>query len=45
MVSFILTYIELYSICLIFDCCFAKDLGFSLSNGEMVTTDEYFIGD
>ena len=30
---------------LIFDCCFAKDLGFSLSNGEMVTTDEYFIGD
>lgn len=30
---------------LIFDCCFANDLGFSLSNGEMVTTDEYFIGD
>lgn len=30
---------------LIFDCCFAKHLGFSLSNGEMVTTDEYFIGD
>ena len=37
-------HVSKYFAALIFDCCFARELGFSLSNGEMVITN-YLIDD